>query len=122
MFKNIAAQYRALVIGGKRNFRKILITLGIILLLPNLITLVMAFPRWYSLASVPERPTAIVFGAGLLPDGQPTPALEDRVLFASNLYLTGKVQTLLMSGERRSDLYDEPRAMQAYAIQLGVPI
>jgi SanA protein len=49
------------------------------------------------------------------------PALEDRILFAANLYRNGKVQTILMSGDRRSDSYDEPAAMRTYAIKLGVP-
>jgi vancomycin permeability regulator SanA len=121
MVKNFAAHFKSLFAWGNHHARKTLVTLVIILLLPNLITLAMALPRWYSPSSAPARPIAVVFGAGLLPGGQPTPALEDRISSAAGLYLKGQVQSLLMSGERRSDLYDEPAAMQAYAIKLGVP-
>jgi len=121
MIKHIVAHFKALVAWGKHHTRKILLSLIILTLLPNLITLALALPRWNTIANAPARPVAIVFGAGLLPYGQPTPALEDRISSAASLYRNGKVQSLLMSGERRSNLYDEPAAMQAYAIKLGVP-
>ena len=66
-------------------------------------------------------PVAIVFGAGLWRDGTPTPVLQDRVATAADLYFSGKVKKLLMSGDNRFIYYNEPGAMQAYAIKLGVP-
>lgn len=107
--------------GKKHRFWKTIIALGLILLLPCLVNLAMAMPRWKTVDSVSPRSAAIVFGAGLYPDGSPMPALEDRILYAANLYKAGKVQVILMSGDRRSDAYDEPAAMQAYAVKLGVP-
>ena len=95
--------------------------MGFILLLPCLANLAMALPRWKTVDTISPQPAAIVFGAGLYPDGSPMPALEDRILYAANLYKAGKVQVILMSGDRRSDAYDEPAAMQAYAVKLGVP-
>jgi SanA protein len=121
MFKKITGRFKNLIAGGKRLFRKILIPLVILALLPNLVTLIIALPRWKSVDSVPVRSVAIVFGAGLYPDGTPMPALEDRILYAAYLYRNAKVQTILMSGDRRSDSYDEPAAMQTYAMKLGVP-
>jgi SanA protein len=56
----------------------------------------------------PSR-VAIVFGAGLQRDGSPSP------VFA------GKVEKLLFSGDNRFVDYNEPGAMRAYAITLGVP-
>jgi SanA protein len=64
---------------------------------------------------------AIVFGAGLRWDGTPSPVLRDRVATAAQLYFDGKVHKLLMSGDNRYLDYNEPGAMQAYALQLGVP-
>lgn len=64
---------------------------------------------------------AIVFGAGLTRDGHPTPVLRDRVETAVNLYRTGKVEKLLMSGDNRFEYYNEPAAMRQYALDLGVP-
>jgi SanA protein len=70
---------------------------------------------------VPSRPVALVLGAGLWPDGSLTPVLADRVATAADLYHAGKVQKLLCSGDNRFVDYNEPRAMQEYAVHLGVP-
>jgi SanA protein len=107
--------------GKKKRFWKTILVLVLILLLPCLVTLALAIPRWQTVDSASPKPAAIVFGAGLYPDGSPMPALEDRILYAANLYKAGKVRIILMSGDRRSDAYDEPAAMQAYAVKLGVP-
>lgn len=71
--------------------------------------------------SLSDYPVAIVFGAGLRWDGSPTPVLRDRVRTAVNLYQLGKVKKILLSGDNRFEDYNEPGAMQAYAIELGVP-
>ncbi len=67
-------------------------------------------------------PVAIVFGAGLHWDGSPTPVLRDRVKTAVHLYEQGKVKKLLFSGDNRFIEYNEPGAMQSYALELGVPL
>jgi len=66
-------------------------------------------------------PTAIVFGAGLHRDGQPTTVLADRVATAAALYHQGKVSRILMSGTVRGSDYDEPSAMRSLALKIGVP-
>jgi len=75
----------------------------------------------YALADVPPRPVAIVFGAGVYPDGRLSPILADRVATAAELYRIGKVDKLLMTGDNRFVDYNEPGYMRAYALQLGVP-
>jgi vancomycin permeability regulator SanA len=70
---------------------------------------------------VPPRRGAIVFGAELWRDGSPTPILRDRVDAAADLYFSGKVEKLLLSGGNRFLDYNEPGAMRAYALSLGVP-
>ena len=72
------------------------------------------------LEDVPPRPTAIVLGAGLWPDGSLTPILADRVATAADLYHAGAVQTLIFSGAA-NPVRDEPQAMLDYAVRLGVP-
>ena len=72
-------------------------------------------------AAIPARQTAIVFGAQVLPGGQLSVALANRVDAAIALYRAGKVRRLLMTGDNREDNYDEPDAMRAYAIAHGVP-
>ncbi|MBN1180342.1 MAG: YdcF family protein [Anaerolineae bacterium] len=70
---------------------------------------------------VPPRFVAIVFGAGLWPDGSPTPILADRVATAVDLYEAGVVRKLLFSGDNRVATYNEPQRMLEYAVRLGVP-
>jgi SanA protein len=92
-----------------------------ILALVRLYTGLYAASIRYSIAQAPSAPVAIVLGAGLYRDGTATPILRDRVSAAAQLYFAGKVQKLLMSGDNRFVNYNEPAAMQAYALQLGVP-
>jgi SanA protein len=89
--------------------------------LPRLLTEILSIGKINSIESVKTSKVAIVFGAGLQRDGSPSPVLQDRVEAAVQLYKTGKVEKLLMSGDNRFIDYNEPGAMQAYAIKLGVP-
>lgn len=105
-----------------RQLIKSLVFLGILgLVLPRLLTEIYAAPRVYKSHNVPQKHVAIVFGAGLRRDGSPTQVLRDRVATAVGLYLSGKVDKLLMSGDNSLIEYNEPKAMQEYAIRLGVP-
>lgn len=70
---------------------------------------------------VPEAPVAIVFGAGVWPNGRPSPMLADRIDAAVELYKRGKVQRLLMTGDNGRSDYDEVTAMKRYAVERGVP-
>jgi vancomycin permeability regulator SanA len=100
----------------------VLAALGLLLLLASrLATFLATRRRIYVVAEVPSRRAAIVFGAGLQRDSSPTPILRDRVAAAAELYFTGKVEKLLMSGDNRFIYYNEPEAMRQYALQLGVP-
>ncbi|HLE13293.1 MAG TPA: ElyC/SanA/YdcF family protein [Anaerolineales bacterium] len=100
----------------------ILILLGVVTLwLPRLVTARYAWSRLFGVEDVPVERVAIVFGAGLRWDGTPSPVLRDRVATAAQLYSSGKVRKLLMSGDNRFLDYNEPGAMRDFAIQLGVP-
>ncbi len=68
-----------------------------------------------------HRPAAIVFGAGVYPNGRLSPMLEDRVLTAVELYRQGKVDKLLMTGDNSVVTYNEPVHMADYAIAQGAP-
>src|SRR5919109_3159473 len=112
----------------KRTFRfigKLALALGALgllgMLLPRLITSIYAKNRIYQKDDAPRERLAIVFGAGLRRDGTPTPILRDRVETAASLYISGKVEKLLMSGDNSFLYYNEPEAMRQYAISLGVP-
>ena len=78
--------------------------------------------RYAEPAQVPQKRVAIVFGAGLLANGKPTPFLAARIEAAVNLYQLGRVQKLLMTGDNSRVDYNEVRSMQKYAHKLGVPV
>jgi SanA protein len=105
--------------------RRLILTLGLLgllgLFLPRLITGLYAAARVFTVESIPSKRVAIVFGAGLRRDGTPTAILRDRVETAAQLYLDGKVEKILMSGDNRVVEYNEPEAMRQYALNLGVP-
>jgi SanA protein len=101
---------------------KIIILSGLaLLILPRLLTALYAASRVYDVQTVPAKPVAIVFGAGLWRDGTPTTVLRDRIATAAQLFFSGKVQKILMSGDNSSLNYNEPAAMRQYALDLGVP-
>lgn len=75
----------------------------------------------YALAEAPSARVALVLGARVYPDGRLSGMLRDRVDTAVALYKAGKVDKLLMSGDNSIDDYNEPGAMVARAIELGVP-
>lgn len=77
--------------------------------------------RYTEAAQVPPARVALVFGAGLRPDGRPSRMLADRVRAAATLYEAGRVQKLLLTGDNSSVAYNEVVAMQRYARELGVP-
>jgi SanA protein len=80
--------------------------------------------RFERVADVPasaEPRVAIVLGAGIAPNGGPSPVLYDRVVTAAELYKTGKVRKLLLTGDNRYEKYNEPEVMRRTALALGVP-
>jgi vancomycin permeability regulator SanA len=62
----------------------------------------------------------IVFGAGA-PQGQPSPMLVGRLDLGLDLYRTGKVQVLLVTGDNSRSHYNEPLVMRDYLIARGMP-
>ncbi len=72
-------------------------------------------------AAAPKAKVAIVLGARVYSDGTPSPMLGDRLQTAVDLYKTGKVQKLLLSGDHGTKTYDEVNAMLEYCTDRGVP-
>ena len=65
---------------------------------------------------------ALVLGAGVYADGEPSPVLESRLETALALFREGKVGWLLVSGDNRAHNYNEPQAMRKWLIKRGVPV
>ena len=93
----------------------------LVVLLPRLITGIYATNHIYKESDSPVEQVAIIFGAGLRRDGTPTAMLRDRVLTGADLYFSGKVEKLLMSGDNRFENYNEPESMRQFALSAGVP-
>lgn len=63
----------------------------------------------------------IVLGARVYADGSVSPALEDRLYTAWQLYRSGVVTKILLSGDHRRARYDEVNAMLRWMLLRGVP-
>ncbi|HET6597424.1 MAG TPA: ElyC/SanA/YdcF family protein [Anaerolineales bacterium] len=93
----------------------------LLVFLPRLITGIYTTDRLYQPPEAPQKRVAIIFGAGLRRDGTPTAMLRDRVLTGAELYFSGQVEKLLMSGDNRFADYNEPESMRQFALSIGVP-
>ena len=68
-----------------------------------------------------RAPVAIVLGAAVHADGQPSPWLAHRLDVAADLYTSGRVEAILVSGDNRRAGYDEPTVMRRYLRSRGIP-
>lgn len=75
----------------------------------------------YGAADVPAAPVALVLGAQVYSNGEPSPFLQARLAIAQRLLESGKVQAILVSGDHRAWRYDEPGAMLRWLSNRGVP-
>jgi vancomycin permeability regulator SanA len=75
----------------------------------------------YREADVPSRPVALVLGAQVNPDGTPSSFLAARLDLAKRLYDAGRVEMIMVSGDRLATEFDEPAAMYTYLVNAGVP-
>lgn len=65
-----------------------------------------------SIDSVQATPVAIVFGAGLTVNNTPSDALMDRLTMAADLYDRDLIDRILVSGDNRTQDYNEPNVMK----------
>ena len=65
--------------------------------------------------------TAIVLGASVKSDGQPSDALRDRLLVGADLYKQGHVRQLLITGDDGAYHAKEIDVMRAFLIKQGIP-
>ena len=70
--------------------------------------------------SLADTYCAVILGAGVR-NGKPTPMLKDRLLTGIELYKSGAVKKLIMSGDHGSEDYDEVIIMKSFAVDNGVP-
>lgn len=80
-----------------------------------------AAPHEFDEAGVPATPVAVVLGASVQPNGQPSRYLAARLEVARRLFAAGRVRAILVSGDNGSRGYDEPTAMKRWLVEHGVP-
>ena len=85
------------------------------------VTTITSDARAFTVANAPHRPVALVFGAGLEPDGKPSGMLAERLDASIALYRAKRVAKLLFSGDNGSVYHNELAAMQRYALARHVP-
>ena len=72
--------------------------------------------------SIPHRSVALVLGtSNRLTDGSPNPFFTNRIETAYQLFISGKVDHIIVSGDNRSKYYNEPVAMRNALIKKGIP-
>jgi SanA protein len=76
----------------------------------------------YSAESLPATNLpALVLGAGVRSNGEPTQVLGKRLQAALELYQEKKIAWILVSGDNRTQYYNEPQAMKRWLAKHGVP-
>ncbi|MGV9311387.1 SanA/YdcF family protein [Streptomyces sp. NPDC003691] len=105
---------------GQRRLAQALMAGAVLALAPTTWLHLAAGDRVRTVADVPPQDVAVVFGAGLW-DGKPTPYLAHRLDAAAELYRSGKVKVVLVTGDNSRTDYDEPDAMRTYLTGKGVP-
>ncbi|MFE1167129.1 vancomycin high temperature exclusion protein [Nocardiopsis sp. NPDC058789] len=106
-----------------RRRRLALLTVAVVLLgcLPFVWVLTSTGGQRHTVDSVPDRPVAIVLGAGVRPDGLPSYLLAQRLDLAVELYEAGSVQAVLVTGDNGAEHYNETDTMRDYVVAAGVP-
>ena len=103
---------------------------GILLAMALLVDLLWVFLRFpaytrgrvFSESTAPEfGSAALILGAGVFSDGEPTQVLESRLRAALALYRAGKIRWFLVSGDNRTPKYNEPQAMRKWLLRQGIP-
>jgi vancomycin permeability regulator SanA len=63
---------------------------------------------------------AVVFGAGIRRNVEPSKVLRLRLETAKQMYLNNKIKKIVVTGDNSSDNYNEPAVMRNYLINNGV--
>ncbi len=108
---------------------KILFVATLVLLAFSLILRIWAKVRFkpFQYSTVEEIPSetppriALVLGAGIWRGNILSPAAMDRIKAGAELYQSGKIKKIILSGDNREVHYNEPEAMKKGILELGVP-
>lgn len=74
-----------------------------------------------SIDNAKQTPTAIILGASVRQDGEPSAALRDRLLIGIALYERGLVQDILITGDDGAFHINEIKTMREFLLARGIP-
>ncbi|MGG5209650.1 SanA/YdcF family protein [Chryseobacterium sp. MIQD13] len=76
----------------------------------------------YKISDVPETKVALLLGTGkTLSNGMPNAYFYNRIQAAIDLYKSGKIKYIIVSGDNSSKDYNEPEDMQLTLMKYGIP-
>lgn len=103
-----------------RMYTVMTVFIGTIFLFGSFVTVQSAARYVRSTDALEPAPMAIVLGAKVKADGEPSDILRDRLLTGIDLYDRGLVKKLLLSGDNGQIAYDEVNAMRRFVLERGV--
>jgi SanA protein len=75
-----------------------------------------------TIASLPDTKTAVLLGTSkTLSNGMPNAYFYNRIQAAIDLYKSGKIKYVIVSGDNSTKEYNEPEDMQLTLIKYGIP-
>lgn len=76
----------------------------------------------YKISDVPETKVALLLGTGkTLSNGMPNTYFYNRIQAAIDLYRSGKIKYIIVSGDNSRKDYNEPEDMQLTLMKYGIP-
>ena len=111
-----------------KTLKKLIIftVIGIVLVIFTILGIEAIFKRqthdiiYSEISELPQTETVIILGASVHADGQLSPILQDRVDTAIKLYRKNKVKNFLVTGDHRTENYNEVSAMVNYLEDQGI--
>lgn len=75
-----------------------------------------------TIQSLPDTKTAVLLGTGkTLSNGMPNAYFYNRIQAAIDLYKSGKIKYVIVSGDNSTKEYNEPEDMQLTLMKYGIP-
>lgn len=110
-------------------FRRLVITLGLVVALffavvayANLTAIWASRGRLYSdVADLPDTEVGLVFGTTDRVNGRENLYFRYRIDAAVRVWKSGKIKTIIVSGDNRSQYYNEPEKMRQALVERGIP-
>lgn len=101
-------------------FILLIITLIVLCIILNVTIIISGIYRTKKIDEIENTSTAIVLGAAVLRDKTMSPVLADRAQTALDLYTSGKVRKILVSGSSQTVESDEVSPVRRFLVAQGV--